>query len=144
MWPNLTKESQVKTPELKVPTLKKDGSNLADFYVADVIGNKGFAKNYGGYPRSDIALINEQTNMSVARSMLEALPELPESSPAVDGEYKMALRSKYCQSPSEIISYIEGELEKRDNFYKAKAASQPGPDKSKSAENSDDDVIDNV
>lgn len=144
MWPNLTKESQVLTPEFKVPTLKEDGSNVADFYVADVIGNKAFAKNYGGYPRSDIALINEQTNISVARSMLEALPELPESSPAADGEYKLSLRSKYCQTPSEVISYLEDELEKRDNFYKSKVASASSSAGSDKSDKSDDDIVDNV
>ena len=41
------------------PKLEKDNSNIRDFYCADVVGDRRFAQNYGGYPRSDIAEINK-------------------------------------------------------------------------------------
>lgn len=104
--------------KLPIPQkLDLDGKNKADFFIPDVIGNKRFAQNYGGYPRSDIALINEQTNMAAAQSLLDCLQDY--SQPDVnqgrsDTEILLGLQSKYCQAPSEQINYLQGEIARRD------------------------------
>ena len=55
------------------PKLKKDGSNAIDFYKADVVGNRRFAQNYGGYPRSEIAEINAAATMQEQMDLLSML-----------------------------------------------------------------------
>ena len=66
-------EVYVETParEITCPVMREDGKNKGDFYGVETLCAKKFAQNYGGYPRSDIALINEQSNIMVARQMLE-------------------------------------------------------------------------
>lgn len=101
--------------ELSLPVLKKDGSNRNDFYLPDVLGSKKFAQNYGGYPRSDIALIEEQTNLKVAKAMLEDLVDYSSAnSSQSDTDFQLSLRSKYCQTPSEMVEYFENEIGRRD------------------------------
>lgn len=103
--------------DVKLPELLNDGSNIAAFYPMSDVSKENFALNYGGYPRSDIALIEEQQNISVARSMLEQLPDYRSADvPDLrsDAEVLSSVRSKYMQSPSEILPFIEKEIEKRD------------------------------
>lgn len=104
----------IEVRDILLPVLDKDGKNKCDFYVADVIGNRRFAQNYGGHPRNDISLINEQSNMAVAKSMMESLVELPstQNDGITDAELRLSLKSKYCQSPSEVLPYYERELQK--------------------------------
>ena len=56
-----------------LPELNEDRSNIADFFCADVVGDRRFAQNYGGYPRSDIAEINAQASLQQAQSLLRDL-----------------------------------------------------------------------
>ena len=49
--------------------MEKDGSNANRFFCADVVSNRKFAQNYGGYPRSEIAEINDQANLEIQKSM---------------------------------------------------------------------------
>lgn len=110
-------EARFKASMPQVAVLSSDGSNKKDFFIPDVIGNKRFAQNYGGYPRSDIAVINEQNDLAVAKGLLESLQDY--SQPDVnqgrsDAELLLALQSKYCQTPSEQISYFANEIARRD------------------------------
>ena len=71
----LKKHIDVSLDAIVVVPLKEDGSNAKDFFVADVVGNKKFAQNFGGYPRSEIAEINECTNIEVQKNLLNALTD---------------------------------------------------------------------
>lgn len=117
-----------------VPTLAKDGSNASDFFLADVVSAKSFMQNYGGYPRSDIAIISDESNAAMQQAMLSDLVELPinENAGLTDVEISLAHRSKYQQTPSEMQDWLEAQLEYRDMLAKA---NQP--------EEKPDDDIDN-
>lgn len=97
---------------LELPKLKDDGSNKNDFFVCDVLGPQRFAQNYGGYPRSDIALINEQNDLRLAEQTLARLQQFPDvpQSAKTDVEILLSHRSKYCQTASENIRYYEQEI----------------------------------
>lgn len=108
---------KVSVSDVTLPVLADDGNNRSMFYAVLDLTKEGFARNFGGYPRSDIAIINEQQNISVARSMLEQLPDyrsMDNPNPSSDAEVLSSVRSKYMQSPSEILPFIEREIEKRD------------------------------
>lgn len=108
---------KVSVNDVTLPVLADDGSNRSMFYAVSDLTKDGFARNFGGYPRSDIAIINEQQNISVARAMLENLPDYHSAdSPNIgsDVDIMNSVRSKYMQSPSEILPFIEKEIEKRD------------------------------
>lgn len=144
-----------KTPHLfgdiTLPTLDKEkGSNRADFYCADVLGGKKFAQNFAGYPRSDVAQINAQSDLSVAKAMIERLTDYSSDTNPTKGlsdtEIMMAHRSKYTQSASETIRYVENQLSRRDAKLE-----QIRLDKIKAAElsmapavKSDAEIVDNV
>ena len=105
--------------EIVVPKLADDGSNQYDFYCADTLGSKKFVTNYGGWPRSDLALINEQTDLGVAKAMAAQLVDFNSDKPDFhrgmsDTEIIMQSRSKYCQAPSEQIKFIERQISERD------------------------------
>lgn len=110
-----------------LPVIAEDGSNAYDFYCADVIGNKRFAQNHGGYPKSDIALINETNNAQLQASLIAQLTDYSsDSNPNAglsDAEIMLGHRSKYIQTPSESVAWLEGQLKIRDD--KRAAASIP-------------------
>lgn len=140
-------DARFKASEPNVAVLNSDGSNKCDFYIPDVIGNRRFAQNYGGYPRSDIALINEQTDIAVAKGLLESLNDY--SQPDVnqgrsDAEMLLSLRSKYCQTASEQIRYFENEISKRDNLRLASQSPIGSDGKPISFEPSDNPSDDSV
>lgn len=120
-------------PALK--TIKKDGSNKGDFFGVETMSSQKFAQNYGGYPRSDIALINEQQNLSVAESMLENLPDFGTQNNPNQGlsdiEIIKGVQSKYMQSPAEILPYLEQKIQERNDRLAAieaqKAAAAQAP-----------------
>lgn len=99
-----------------------NSDHAQDFYTADVVDTtRSFARNYGGYPRSDIAIINEQNNQEVALTMIDRLQTL-----AQDGhtdmtveQLRQARRSKYCQTPSEQCLWIENQLEIAENYARS-------------------------
>lgn len=120
--------------------LKEDGSNAVDFFCADVVAGKSFAQNYGGYPRSEIAEINDQENVALQMAMLKSLQAFPEDNAnagKTDAEIALSHRSRYQQTATEMQSWINGQLQIRDArraaAYQAaaaqaaakKAASQP-------------------
>lgn len=112
---------------IALPEILEDGSNLCDFFCADVVGNRRFAQNYGGYPRSEIAEINAQASLQQAQNLLNDLV-------VYDGQYQngtpeeimLSHKSKYVQAPSEMIDYIERQLQIRD----AKFGQQSQPSES--------------
>ena len=51
--------------------LSSDGSNSGKFYKADTLALDGEEfRNYGGYPRNEIAIINEQNSIDVAKAKI--------------------------------------------------------------------------
>lgn len=105
--------------EIIVPKLADDGSNQCDFYRADVLGSKKFVTNYGGWPRSDLALINEQTDLGVAKAMAAQLVDFNSDAPnshrgMFDTDIILQSRSKYCQAPAEQLKFIERQISERD------------------------------
>lgn len=109
------------------PVLLEDGSNLSDFFCADVVGNRRFAQNYGGYPRSEIAEINAQASLQQAANLLNDLTVHEGSYQSADltpEEIMLSHKSKYIQAPSEMINYIEYQLQVRDAKYGQKMSSQ--------------------
>lgn len=98
--------------------MEKDGSNANRFYCADVVANRKFAQNYGGYPRSEIAEINAQANLEIQKSMLAQLADFTnQPNPTAgmsDAQLMLSHRSKYQQAPSEMQSWLEGQLQIRD------------------------------
>lgn len=93
-----------------------DENTVNGYYRADVIDGK-FTENYGGWPRNDIALINEQTSLEAAKVLLDNLQIMPENNGNAglsDIDIMLSHKSKYCQSPSEVTSWIENQLALRD------------------------------
>lgn len=105
------------TCNFKLPTLKKDKSNISDFFSVDTVGNKAPVFNYGGWHRNDLAMLNAQTDMSVAKAMAMQLHQTDDvdlNAGKTDAEILLHAKSKYIQSPSEMTAYIEQELAFRD------------------------------
>lgn len=131
-------------PALK--TINKDGSNKGDFYGVETLSSQKFAQNYGGYPRSDIALINEQQNLSVAESMLENLPDFGTQNNPNQGlsdiEIIKGVQSKYMQSPAEVIPYLEKQIQERNDRLAAIEAEKAAA--AQAQQTTVDDVIDKV
>lgn len=133
------------------PAFNKDGSNASDFYVADVVGHKRFAQNYGGYPRSEIAEINAQTNIQVAKQLLSELSDFSgavnNQNPGVpDAVISMSHKSKYLQEPAEMIDFIYGQLAIRDGI-RAQQAVKAAAAKAAAAKadiKSDKEIVDEV
>lgn len=133
-------------PAVELPVLAKDGSNKGDFYGVETLCSQKFAQNYGGYPRSDIALINEQQNLSVAQSMLENLPDFGTQNNPNQGlsdiEIMKGVQSKYMQSPAEVLPYLEKCIQERNDRFAAYEAEKVAA--AQSQQQTVDDVIDNV
>ena len=108
------------------PELKEDNSNLNCFYCADVIGSKRFVVNFGGYPRSEIAQINAAADINQQVSLMQQLSDFtPDSNPTAglsDAEIMLGHRSKYCQTASEQVQWLESQIHQK--WLKAQA-SQP-------------------
>ena len=100
------------------PKLNDDGSNVGDFYCADVVGNRRFAQNYGGYPRSEIAEINDAATMQEQMNLLSQLNDYtPSDNPNAglsDAEIMLSHRSKYQQCATELQSWIVNQINIRD------------------------------
>lgn len=96
--------------------LKEDGSNAVDFFCADIVGNCRFAQNFGGYPRSEIADINDCVNLEMQKNLLSQLIDYRhqadgQNAGKTDVQIAMGHRSKYCQMPSEMQDWIEVQLQ---------------------------------
>ena len=102
---------------LTLPQIAEDNSNINDFYIADVVGNRRFAQNYGGYPRSDIAEINAQASLQQAQNLLRDLAEVPVTdvnSGLSDAQIMLGHKSKYFQTPAEEVRFTEQQIAIRD------------------------------
>lgn len=101
-----------------IPKLDEKKSNIDDFFKVDVAGNKALPLNYGGWIRSDLAVLNAANDMNVAKALANSLVELPDSTTGnvglTDEEIILQARSKYSQTPSEMTRYIEQQIEFRD------------------------------
>lgn len=102
-----------------IPVIASDGKNASDFYRPDVIPVEGDEfRNYGGYPRNELAIINEQQNLVVAQALCDKLVSIPDDTKTEkqvsDVDLRLSLRSRYCQTPSEQQAHYERLLEERD------------------------------
>ena len=102
-----------------IPILKEDGSNGNEFFCGDVLNLSGDEfKNYGGWPRNELAIINEQQSEAVAQALCDRLYQFKDDGTfeknVSDSELRLALKSRYCQTPSEQIARNERILEIRD------------------------------
>lgn len=127
MWPNLICDSIVEYASFDLPVLREDKKNVNDFYCCDLISTNKFAQNHGGYPRSDVALLNDTNNVELQKALVNKLVDYSSDSNKnaglSDAEILQSVRSKYMQSPSEILPYIESKIADRDNrFIAAEAA----------------------
>lgn len=102
--------------DYKVPEITFDitQDNLKDFFVADVHGGRKFLLNDGGYPMNDIDMILRQQDASVRESLVKGLDEIPTTgvpSDTPNTEVLLGLRSRYQQTPSEMVRFYEKQLE---------------------------------
>lgn len=99
------------------PVLESDGSNVNGFYCADVVGGRRFVQNFAGYPRSEIAEINDAASLEEQISLLSSLQDYsPSDNPnagKTDAEIMLGHKSKYIQTPSESVRWLEGQLHDR-------------------------------
>ena len=113
-------DSMIET--IEVPKLAADGSNAQDFFCADVVSNRKFAQNFGGYPRSEIAEINDAANIEIQKSLLQQLTDYSThdnpNAGLTDADIMLSHRSKYQQAPSEMQDWLVGQL----NIQAAKRA----------------------
>lgn len=89
------------------------------YYVADVVDTRvSFARNFGGYVRNDIAVINEQNNSDVVSSLLDRLVVRQQDGKVdiPDADLRSSLRSRYCQTAAEQTSWLEHQIEIADNL----------------------------
>lgn len=113
--------------------INEDKSNAGDFYCADVIGGKSFVLNDAGFPLNDVDLIIKQQDLKVAESLMKQLQEIPTTGVPFDTPNEVvlkSLKSRYQQTPSEMVKFYEKQLE----IAKADALA-------KASEKSNDDTI---
>lgn len=129
------------------PVLADDGSNKDAFYCADVVGSRKFVLNHGGYPRSEIAELNEMTNVQQMQSLLSQMADYSPSSNLnaglTDAEIMLGHKSKYLQTPSESVCWLEEQLRIRASQREA-AVSQSEPGDKISFEQNQNDAIENA
>lgn len=108
-----------KSTTFKFDELSSDGSNAERFFCADIVGARRFAQNYGGYPRSEIAEINEAANLETQLSLISSLNDYsPKDNPNAgksDAEIMLGHKSKYLQAASEQIGWLESQIKRRDD-----------------------------
>jgi len=114
-----------------LPELKKDGSNASDFFGVDTKARQ-WQLNHGGYPRSELAMISEQENLVAQANLLEQMVDYtPATNPTAgltDVEISLMHRSKYMQTPNEMQTWLDGQIQIRDarrqQAYEAAMAKQ--------------------
>lgn len=99
--------------------LKSDGSNSHAFFIADVVGNRRFAQNFGGYPRSEIAEINSAASLEQQKLLLAQLNDYRsaadmQNAGLSDREIMLSHKSKYMQTASELQDYLCEQIKIRD------------------------------
>lgn len=101
-------------PDLDFKVTKE---NVKDFYCADVKSGRSFLLNDGGYPLNDIDMIMRQQDAKVRDSLIAQLQEIPTSGVSFEtpnNEVLMSLKSRYQQTPSELVAFYERQLELRE------------------------------
>lgn len=124
--------------------LADDHSNIKDFFCTDTVGNRSFAQNFGGWPRSEVAEINAQVSMASAENLLRDLQVFPvETHDAAmnDADIMLGHKSKYCQSPNEVQYWLEEQIQIREAKRKPVEAPQGEVINFESA---DEKIIDNA
>lgn len=109
--------------EVPVNPLQVNTDNVSAFFaVTDMETSKSFCKNYGGYPRSDIAQIIDENNEEVAIQLASRLlnRQTENTSSVSDVDLLASHRSKYLQTPSEMVNWIDSKLAVRDEREAAK------------------------
>lgn len=128
---------------IDIPKVAKDGSNANQFYCADSVGNKSFVLNEYGYPKSDISLIDEQSNIQAAKVLLEQLSTLPSSSTEYsDTDAILMMRSRYQQTFSEGERVVQRQIDFRRMQEELKAVKPLSVDDAPVP--SDTDIVNNV
>ena len=126
------------------PVLADDNSNVKDFFAADVIGSKRFVQNFGGYPRSEIAQINAEADIMQQANLLAELTDYsPSSNPnagLTDAEIMLGHKSKYLQTPNEVTTWLEGQIQIRDAKRFSQTLNSESSDTSIHFDKTDDNV----
>lgn len=95
-----------------------ESSPFGYYQICDDFTQQDFARNYGGHPRSDIALLEEQQDLTFVNNLLSRLNERKSDGvgdEVSDADLSVAFKSKYCQTASERIKYYENLLKVRDD-----------------------------
>lgn len=95
-----------------------ESSPFGYYQICDDFTQQDFARNYGGHPRSDIALLEEQQDLTYVNNLLSRLNERKPDGvgdDVTDADLSVAFKSKYCQTASEKIKYYENLLKVRDD-----------------------------
>ena len=115
------------------PHLKEDNSNIDAFFCPDVVGDKRFVLNFGGYPRSEIAQVNAAADINQQINLLNQLTDFtPDSNPNAglsDADIMLGHRSKYCQTASEQVAWLESQMHER--YVRRVASDSPASEESK-------------
>lgn len=133
-----------KVPNI-VPSIADDKSNIKDFYCADVHGGRAFLRNDAGYPLNDIDMILRQQDAKVRESLLSQLEEVPTTGVPADtpnDEVLLGLRSRYQQTPSEMVSWYEKQLEIYENKIQVQQVEKAAEEVSSVGDV--DKIVDNV
>lgn len=105
-------------PMVKIMEMEEASDPHGFYQIVDDFAAQDFAKNYGGFARSDVAILEEQQDLTYVNNLLARLTERHSDgileSAMSDADLMLAHKSKYCQSASERIKYYENLLEERD------------------------------
>lgn len=104
---------------LPLMEVNEDKSNISAFYkpLSD-IEQQNFCLNYGGYPRNDINVFIEAESIQVAEALSQNLLQRQGDgileSDLSDVDLVLSAKSRYAQTPSELVAFNERMLEIRD------------------------------
>lgn len=101
-------------------------------------------QNFGGYPRSEIAQINAEADIMQQANLLAELTDYsPSSNPNAglsDSEIMLGHKSKYLQTPNEVTTWLEGQIQIRDAKRASQTVKSESPDTSIQFDGKDADV----
>ena len=110
---------EVLNPLVKTVEMDETSDPHGFYQIVDDFAAQDFAKNYGGFARSDVALLEEQDDLTYVNNLLSRLSERHSDgvleSAMSDADLMLSHKSKYCQSASEKIAYYENLLKVRDD-----------------------------
>lgn len=105
--------------EFPLLTVSEDKSNISGFYqVVSDLEQQNFCQNFGGYPRNDINVFLEAESIQVAQALSEHLLQRQSDglleSDVSDVDLILSAKSRYAQTPSELVKHMDHMLEVRD------------------------------